>query len=146
MRKYNGINYNGINSNLCLDLLNADGLDDSIIDSSEEEFDETESNAVGRLSYPRDVSYPRGVSYPRNGRIIDDKNYPKFMYGADGEAVPVVSEKIVEEKKETVIENAPEQKSSSAKYMGVSKKTGYAVLGIAAIGLGAFIYFKYFKK
>lgn len=130
MRSYNGR----------LEVLNADGLDDSIIDSSEEEFDETESNAVGRLSYPR------GLSYPRNGRIIDDKNYPKFMYGADGEVVPVVSEKIVEEKKETVIENTPEQKSSSAKYMGMSKKTGYAVLGIAAIGLGVFVYIKYFHK
>jgi len=32
------------------------------------------------------------------------------------------------------------------KYMGMSKKTGLIVLGVVALGVGTFVYFKYFRK
>lgn len=45
---------------------------------------------------------------------------------------------------ETTTSSTPS--TSEKRYMGMSKNTGLILLGVAAVGIGAFVYFKYIKK
>ena len=63
---------------------------------------------------------------------------------------PAQSTEQVSKEKEVTTDSTTKDSTSTTpsqkKYMGMSKNTGLIVLGVVALGVGAFVYFKYIKK